>query len=342
MPWNRQIGVGKHAQLIEAEIQREYEGKLAHPNYIAPGYIYGFGDLPDGSDASGIIDVLAKPQVRGLWTWSRGGGWWGPYIHGREEWVDAAMAVMGCWWNANFDSIKAQAAAGLAGRPTEAKTEAQCFAEFAGHEWGLDSGSAAGRAMRQLVVNSSTALLWSRYCPEGPDYSNCWSWTRDDRLGGLEQGLGPHFKGMVTSRDPDAALNESIAWKDRGVAMWADMLAATPAISDALVASGRVEEANYVAVSVEFGLRVYTIVREAFEIFAWGVRHDHGLAFDPKALGAAIRRYDAAWSGYASFGLAFEESPSLYKPYYWNSATDPVPQPGMNASVNVYRPLAAA
>ena len=40
------LGIGRHAQIVEVECQREYEGKGAHPNYIAQGVIDGFAELP--------------------------------------------------------------------------------------------------------------------------------------------------------------------------------------------------------------------------------------------------------------------------------------------------------
>ena len=118
--WNPQLGVGKHAQIVEVELQREYEGKascttapphalvfdpldrstaffgaaslstwmlaeLTDPNYVMSGVINGF---PEMSHPIGLKDIVGKPQLRGLWTWTRGGGWWGPYIHGNEQWVD--------------------------------------------------------------------------------------------------------------------------------------------------------------------------------------------------------------------------------------------------------------
>lgn len=348
MDWNQQLGVGNHAQIIEVELQREYEAKLATPDYIMPGYIYGFNDLPTGGDSSGIIDVLAKPQVRGLWTWSRGGGWWGPYIHHYEYWVDLHMSVSSCWWNANFGAAKAQSASspvlrrpGSSARPKEVKTEEDCYNEFVQEQWGLAPGTPEAAALRVIAVNSSEAVKTGHYCPEGPDFSNCWIWTRDDRLGGLQQGLGSHFETMVTSADPDSALNASIAWKDASVATWTAMqgLFVSSGADAALQASGRAPLANYIRVSIEFGLRLYSIVREAFEIFAWGVRHDHGLPTNKTALGTALQRYDAGWAGYAGFGLANEEAPSLYRPVYFNLPGQE-PEPGMNATVQIYRPLA--
>lgn len=67
-------------------------GALTDPNYVMSGVIEGF---PEMSHPMGLKDIVKKPQLKGLWTWTRGGGWWGPYIHGNEQWVDL-HARYGC------------------------------------------------------------------------------------------------------------------------------------------------------------------------------------------------------------------------------------------------------
>lgn len=94
--FNNQLGVGKHAQIIEVELQREYEGKGAHPNYVMNYVINGF---PEVTPSIGLQDVINKPQIKGMWSWTRGGGWWGPYIHGNEIHVDLHAHVLATWWN---------------------------------------------------------------------------------------------------------------------------------------------------------------------------------------------------------------------------------------------------
>ena len=72
----------------------------------------------------GLKDVVAKPQTKGLWTWTRGGGWWGPYLHGNEIWVDLHARVLANWWSS-------QQASGLGNHTRTASsvalTEAQAF-----------------------------------------------------------------------------------------------------------------------------------------------------------------------------------------------------------------------
>ena len=40
-PFNPTLGIGKHSQIVEVQCQREYEGKGAHPDYIAGGVLNG-------------------------------------------------------------------------------------------------------------------------------------------------------------------------------------------------------------------------------------------------------------------------------------------------------------
>ena len=54
---------------------------------------------------AGLRDIVAKPQLKGLWTWTRGGGWWGPYIHGNEQWVDLHARVLATWWNSQLPHL---------------------------------------------------------------------------------------------------------------------------------------------------------------------------------------------------------------------------------------------
>ena len=53
---------------------------------VMDGVINGFSDMPP-SQKKGLKDIIDSSLIRGLYTWSREGGWWGPYIHGREFWL---------------------------------------------------------------------------------------------------------------------------------------------------------------------------------------------------------------------------------------------------------------
>lgn len=95
VPFNPTIGIGKHKQLVEVQCQREYEGKGAHPNYVMDGVINGFEEYSE-EGINCLEDLKSNPNFAGAWTWSRGGGWVGPYIE-NELWCDLNAFVLSTW-----------------------------------------------------------------------------------------------------------------------------------------------------------------------------------------------------------------------------------------------------
>ena len=60
--WNPTLGIGAHAQIVEIELQREYEGKQAFPNYIVDGVIDGFPEV-SGFEFNTLEVLLPVPPV---------------------------------------------------------------------------------------------------------------------------------------------------------------------------------------------------------------------------------------------------------------------------------------
>ena len=107
--FNPTISNGIHAQIVEAEMAREYDGNGAYPHYIAAGLIDGFPEFAKTAEAeNGLAAVLRRSNnggqssvVRGVWTWARGGGWYGPYTLS-EAWPALNMWVVSQWWRAQM------------------------------------------------------------------------------------------------------------------------------------------------------------------------------------------------------------------------------------------------
>ena len=99
-PFSGVIGMGRHRQIIEVQCAREYEGKGAYPNYIAHGVIDGFEEHLISTNQTRFKSIGAfarqSPLFAGIWTWSRGGGWDGPYIK-NELWCELNAWVMAQW-----------------------------------------------------------------------------------------------------------------------------------------------------------------------------------------------------------------------------------------------------
>ena len=88
--FNECLGIGKHRQIVEVQCQREYEGKGAYPMYVMNGVINSFCE---NKVSKGMRDIVDNPLVCGIYTWSRGGGWYGPYPE-NEFWCDLNTYVI--------------------------------------------------------------------------------------------------------------------------------------------------------------------------------------------------------------------------------------------------------
>jgi hypothetical protein len=98
--FSKVLGQGRHRFIVEVQCAREYEGKGAYPEYIDNGVIEGFEEhlaRMGTNEIRSLRDVYQRsPLFCGIWTWSRGGGWEGPYLK-NELWPDLNAWVMAQW-----------------------------------------------------------------------------------------------------------------------------------------------------------------------------------------------------------------------------------------------------
>lgn len=183
-PFSRVLGVGRHLQLVEAECQREYEGKGAYPNYIAHGVIEGFEEHHGES----IRKIWSNPLIAGMFTWSRGGGWKGPYIT-NELWCDLNIYVLSHWTqNTN-------------------RSEADIFDDYCTKVLKLSATDAA--TFRKLCLLSADAVYRGK---RGTHNEISPWWSRDQYMGRPPLPNNP------------ADLPEFLRQKDEAVAMWKQMM----------------------------------------------------------------------------------------------------------------------
>jgi hypothetical protein len=312
--WNEQLGVGQHAQIVEVELQREYEGKGAYPNYIISGVIDGF---PEMATKVGLKDIIKAPQLKGVWTWTRGGGWWGPYIHGNEQWIDLHVQVLMEWWNAEG-----------------ALTEAAAFGKATSTLFpGCDVSSGCAAAFRNFSLAAAEVVLTGQWGV----VAACGDWMRDDRLGSVSE-LGC-LAGLQNDLDKwNAALGEKTSAQALAVANHNLLVQSIlPHFTDT-------QMAEVVEVSSLYAVHLYTIVEAGWKLLQYAYRQSHKLepAFPfttPAELADGIVKYDAAFSAYRAYGLAEVYAPSLYHPYYLclgttcNSAFDP---PAADQGINMH------
>ncbi len=307
LSFNPTIGVGKHRQIIEVQCQREYEGKGAHPNYIAQSVIEGFEEylVSKHPRPKGLRDVVEHPNFAGVWTWSRGGGWKGPYIE-NELWCELNAYVL-CKWAQN-----------------PSRSEEAIFHEYAMKILGLEDESID--QFRELCLLSVQGVIRGRSSVHG-DVNVLW--TRDEFLGGLKQ-LGSTFDGLIKADRTEPILAE----KAQAVAIWRKIEALAQAIDapDTAVKS-------YLISSSTYGRMKYEIIEKGWTVMLLGKLGDPTGNYDKPRINAAIKAYDRLWSEWERFEQSTPSCPTIYRNHYcrYIPKKGMFPASGMQESVDHYR-----
>ncbi|MDD3428812.1 MAG: hypothetical protein PHG02_02250, partial [Oscillospiraceae bacterium] len=263
--FNPCIAQGQHAQIIEVQCQREYEGKGAHPNYIMDGVIHGF---PECKQPKGLRDVWCDKRIMGVYTWSRGGGWFGPYIK-NELWCDLHAYIIAQFAN------------------TPQQGDAEIFERYTIQILKLPRIDVP--ILYNLCKLSAKAVLHGRYC-EAYDISLSEQitptnlWMRDDRLGGMEQ-LEPVFFYLEQHNLTEEALQE----KYKCVQEWSQVCALAENLTDSNIKP-------YIIESAKYGLMLYSIVAASWRILLLSRQ-----SLQSSCLVKALHDYDKAWEIYRRF-----------------------------------------
>lgn len=281
VPFNPCIGIGKHPQIVEVQCQREYEGKAAHPNYIARGVIDGFCEFKKESIRQPycLNQIKDSPLMKGVWTWSRGGGWGGPYLT-NEFWLELNAHVLARW--ANNPSCP----------------EEELFAAFA-RKKGLPE--AETEAFRRLCLLSEEGVLKGQYSALGDVYVN---WTRDDAVTG-DFFLKSYFDRIIQHNRVGDYLKE----KEEAVCIWKEI----ERISHTLHFPSE-ELSHFVGVSGTYGRVKYEFLAVAWEIMLRGyVAEKSGTLLDDQRMAENICKYDGLWEEWNELFRQNPDCPSVYQ-----------------------------
>ncbi|MBC7589149.1 MAG: hypothetical protein H7178_12405 [Chitinophagaceae bacterium] len=324
--FNPTIGLGKHKQIIEVQCQREYEGKGAYPNYVMNGVIDGFEEYSSNKPQAGnksLNDIKNNKNFAGVWSWSRGGGWVGPYIS-NELWPRLNAYVISHW------------------AVNTSKTEEQVFNQFM-NENGVIANDK--KAFRQLALLSAKAVIRGHSSVKLPFDSNMVFWMRDEFLSGIEpqaevdarapsEGfLYTYFQNLYNQH----LLDTAIAEKKEAVKIWQEIVS----LSNKIHLTNKADEA-YVKVSSKYGLLLHQIIAEGWNIMAMGFVGDNIDKYNYKAMDDSIKKYDVYWKAYEQFKSTNSSSATLYKPYafVYQGPTYHLKK-GMDYSIEKYRSLVA-
>ena len=305
LPFNPTLGIGNHQQIVEVQCQREYEGKGAHPNYIAKGVINGFIEMKKSQFPSSLKGLLSNSIFSGLWTWSRGGGWQGPYIT-NELWCEVNAYVLTRW--ANDPSI----------------TEEEILRDFAQKRLNLKKEGAD--AFVKICHLSEKGVLLGQYS------QIAWipiAWERDERLGGLKQ-LKQAFKRIIKSKLVEKIIDE----KKNAVEIWTEI----EALSKKVNAPDKQTD-KFIRVSASYGRIKYEIIEKGWTVILLGMLGDSSGKYQADRIQQAIKEYDKLWNEWRQLRKNNPLCPTLYRGTYCRF----VPQkgmfdaPGMDSSINLYR-----
>lgn len=301
---NECLTLGRHKQIIEVQSQREYEGKGAYPNYVMHGVIDGFEENPV---KVGLKDWLKNPKIVGIYGWSRGGGWYGPYID-NELWPDLNAYVL----------------AGYTSDPS--KSEEQWFDSYARDILRLTDTDIP--KFRKLCLLSSEAILKGRHCeafdsPLNGSLLPTACWMRDDRIGGEDQ-----LKLVLEHLDRHGNLDAALQEKKEAVRVWSKIGSLAQEIKwpDS-------ETEQFVSISCDYGRHLFEIVYHGWRIMI-AARRDEAAS----EIKDAIRCYDYSWKAYRSL-TEHPQTPSLYTGNYF-SLPGESSVPGLDQTVDRYRTAA--
>jgi hypothetical protein len=277
--FNPTIGIGKHKQIVEVQCQREYEGKGAHPNFIAGGVIDGFPETTGQGTCSGLREMAQNPRIAGLWTWSRGGGWGGPYIP-NELWCEANVAVLAAW----------------------GKNPASSVNELTRH-YALSKGLSEQDADTFIEICELSAQgVWHGQYSERGDVSIYW--TRDDVIGSRQ--LVESFDKIIAT----GQVQDYLAEKNKAVAIWKHIEQLAESIT-----SGDESLRAFIKTSCAYGRIKHEIFEQGWIFMLLEQVGNRTGQWDYPRMAQAMRHYDKLWKSWRDL----EQEPgcgSLYFEHY--------------------------
>lgn len=289
--FNQSLNCGKHKQIVEVQAAREYEGKGAYPNYIGDDVINGAEELKwlmTSEENQNLRDVInvENSLVKGIWTWSRGGGWDGPYINGEngkngevviengsELWCDLNAYVISQWTK------------------DTSKSDRYYVLQYAKNV--LKMSDKDSLIFYEICLLSSRAVLFGRGRITDK-FEWCILWTRD-------QNIHPvHFQTNVKNAI-EAGAGEELLWKQqRSVDIWKDIVA----LSEKITTGNAVE---YIRVTSKYGYYLFSIFETMYRANICAAQGKD------EETQKAVAEYDSLWNEWIALKENNPCCPSLYE-----------------------------
>jgi hypothetical protein len=310
-PFSPPLGTGRHRQIVEIQCQREYEGKGAYPNWIVDGVLDGFEEydyiMPPDEPRS-LRDIAANPLIAGIWTWSRGGGWNGPYIT-NEFWPELNARTLTAWTQ------------------NPEKSSRDCLTAAAKHYNFSDTDV---EALQKICNLSAKAILRGTASLKGGIDT---LWTRDCFIGGVENPQTPMARAIRQVVKANRVA-EIIAERRQAVELWQQIVELAK-----LIKSGSVELRAFIVTSAHYGLCCYQVFESGWSLLLLEAAGPESGSFDLNEIKAALQRYDQAWSDWQKLAANNPHCASLYDRNYCRYVRDHgmVPHTGLGDSIERIR-----
>ncbi len=313
-PFNPTLGIGKHNYIVEYQCQPEYYGKGAHADYLFNGMLNGFEEysqIMKPGEKTSIKNLTDDPKFIGLWTWSRGGGWQGPYIK-NELWCDLNAFTAVDW--ANNTSLSENDVIKMAAKKIGVMPRS------------VDDFIKLAHLSPKGVVRGHCSLI---------DITkanfNVW-WMRDHFMSDMSV-LNPFFDYAIKYNKVEDVINE----KKDAVDIWREieLLSAKIKMKDP-------EDEKYLIVSATYGRIKYEIIEKAFTVVLLGYLGDKTGKYDKPRIRQALKQYDKLWSDWKKLK---EDNPScatIYYPYAFSIDSKGVSgdiEHGLITRINKYRKI---
>lgn len=287
-PFNPTIGIGKHRQIVEAQSRMEAYGKAAHPYYSAYGVINGWPETQyeinkgmiidkkaDLSYPRGLKDITNRGMLCGIYTWSHGGGWQGPYIT-NEIWTDLNTYVVSHW-----------------GLDTK-RGEKEIFYEYVNKKLGLTGWNAD--IFRQISILSIEAVRKGQ----------CNSYTINDKWWARDEFFSvARNMETVTSILKNNLSNKVLAEKSEATAMWRQI----EALSNQLELKDSITH-EAIRVSCTYGRIKYELIEQM-----WVLMIEDAKLTDQQnivTIRKSLSRYDELWSEWRKLKESSTQCATLY------------------------------
>ena len=312
--FNPTIARGKHDYIIEFQGQPEYYGKGSHPVYLFGSVLNGFSEysqLMKEDQVQSLNDLKKDPHFKGLWTWSRGGGWRGPYIS-NELWCDVNTLSAAVWAQDTTQTEKEVLEKSLPMVGVE-KESIPMFIDL------------LHKADRAVLIGQCTEIDLKK------SGFNVW-WTRDQYFSN-ENSLSKYMNYIITNGKQQQMLDE----KEEAVRLWKEIEDMSRRIKMTTP-----EQKSYLEVSSTYGRIKHELIAQMFTIFMYGKMGETGELNKP-AIKNAIERYDSLWDEWKELKANHPDCATLYEPNAFRITADKGvsgnPDNGIGSTVDKYRKM---